>query len=194
MTDFKYYIFKINSDKRVCSIENIPRKIPKSYMLSEGVKIGDLYPSEVTLDIFPKSGDILTDFVDNIDRCVIISSKVKTVFEEQGFDEEKIEYLPFVLHDKKGRPVKEQYHIANLLIKVHCFDYDKAKYTRSTRTGDLLNVEIIELVEDKIPEDATLFRIGEYPSRVVIRSDFLELLRKKGFTGISVVGTGNYLI
>lgn len=194
MQKYEYLLFNINPDSKVVSIENIAKKIPDSFQLKKGIKIGDSYPSKVILNIFPDSGDMLTDFIDNISSCVIINSIVKDVFEKEGLDTNKVEYLPFVLLDKKNKTVKTQYFIANCLICINCFDFEKSKCTKSSRNGSLLDVETVVLHENKIPNDAKFFRIGEYPSQIVIRSDLLDVLKEKEFTGISVISQGQSLI
>lgn len=191
---FEYLLFNLNPDRKVCTIKNIPKKIPDSFQLKEGIKIGASYPADVILDISLDSGDILTDFIDNISRSVLISSDVKDVFETEGINEDIVEYLPFKIMDKKKRLIDQQYYIANVLVSINCFDFSKSEYTKSKRTGTLLDVETIVISEEKIPADAKLFRIGEYPSRIVIRSDLLNVLQQKGFTGISVIKQGESFI
>jgi hypothetical protein len=148
----------------------------------------------VQLDISPDSGDIITDFVNNTSRCILINSIVKEVFEAECIDEETVEFLPFKLVDKKNRTSDKLFYIANVLARSNCFDYDNSLYTRSTVTGNLLDVERIKILNDQVPETLRLFRIGEYPSRIAIRSDLLDILEKKGFTGISVIKQGESFI
>jgi hypothetical protein len=161
--------------------------------LKKGIPAADILPPDTVLDIHEDGGDMLTDFVPNISRCVIISSRVKDFFEQEGLDAEKVEYLPFIVKDKKGRVVKDQYYVANLLVKIDCFDFEKSKHTFSERTGKVRDVTTIEVLEDKIPDDAIFFRVGEYPSHMIIRSDFVGKIKQQGFTGLNVVDQGAYL-
>ncbi len=194
MEEYNYYIFKSKFDKRAVNIKNLAKKVPKFFKLTKGISVKDIYPSDVVMDAHIDGGDMITDFISNINRCHLISERVKNFLEEQGFSDELMEYLPFSLRDKKGRPIKGTFYIANLLINIPCFDFDKSLCTRAETTGNILDVRTIELLREEIPEDAKLFRIAECPNRTVIRSDFLKLLEDEGFTGIDTVGLGEKLL
>jgi hypothetical protein len=167
--------------------------------LKKGIPAADILPPDTVLDIHEDGGDMLTDFVPNISRCVIISSRVKDFFEQEGLDVEKVEYLPFIVKDKKGRVVKEPYYVANLLAKIDCMDIEKSKCSFfEDENGiedltDVIDVETIEVLEEKIPDEAIFFRIGEFPSHMIIRSDFVEKIKAQGFTGLNVVDQGAWL-
>jgi hypothetical protein len=194
MKKLEYYLFKINSDKKVCCIEDIERNIPDAFYLQKGISLKDIYPTEVTLNIFPESGDILTDFINNISRCLLISLELKEILVNEGLDIKKVEYLPFQLKDKKQRLLTKEFYIANVLIKINCLDKKQSQCSIFKKTGNILNLETAVLNEDNIPQDEKLFRIGEYPSRIVIRSDLFDLLQQKGFTGLTIIKQGESFI
>jgi hypothetical protein len=161
--------------------------------LKKGIPAADILPPDTVLDIHEDGGDMLTDFVPNISRCVIISSRVKDFFEQEGLDAEKVEYLPFIVKDKKGRVVKDQYYVANLLVKIDCLDLEKSQCAIDDNDGEVLDVATIVVLEDKIPDEAIFFRVEEYPSHIIIRSDFVEKIKQQGFTGLNAVDQGAWL-
>ncbi len=190
MSNFKYYIHGLNLDEKVGSIEFLPG-VDNNYKLNEGVKMGADFPSSVELSIAPDSGNIITDFIDNIDKLIIPSEEAKELLIKEGMTDEVVEYLPFNLKNKNGRLVKDkQYHVANLLRSVDCLDRKKSDYAARKDGSKIVVIRKLYLDEKKIPEDAKLFRLGECPKYIIIRSDLLQAIQDAGLTGLCVMEQG----
>ncbi len=71
-----------------------------------------------------------------------------------------------------------------------CLDHEKS--TIYWIEDEIDSLEKMYLKHELIPEDAILFRLGEQP-KYIIRSDLLEILNNKSFTGISVKSMGELL-
>ncbi len=189
MSDFKYYIHGLNIDEKLGTIEFLPG-VENDYKLTEGTRMEGDFPPSVELSIAPDSGNIISDFVDNIDSLIIPSEEAKALLVKEGLTEEYVEYLPFTLKNKNGRVVDStNYYIANLLRAVDCLDREKSDYA-STNSGEIVVVRTLYLDETKIPDDANLFRLGECPEIIIIRSDLMKSIEAAGFTGISVLEQG----
>ncbi|AKQ69079.1 hypothetical protein A176_005991 [Myxococcus hansupus] len=157
--------------------------------------LGDKYPPKISLSLSNKRGDMITDFVDNIHKAVLVSEKAKGIMEQAGLGPEQVEYLPFTLKDRKRKKVPEPYFIANALQSFDCFDWDRSEYGLYPNKRKVVSTSLSKLhvLEDKVPKDAMFFRLGELKNRILIRSDLLEKLRAADCTGISVAAMGEPL-
>lgn len=195
-SNYNYHLLIINSDERVSVIENLDAQVDEYYRLSKGERMGDKFPPTTVLNVYENSGEMLTDFIANIHGVVIISSKVRECFEAEGLGEQQVEYLPFILKDKRGRVIKTQYCVANPLMKVDCFDYERSIYKAYPGRPKEISYPSLRkmcVLEARIPDDAKFFRLGELPDFIIIRSDLLAILRDKQFTGTSVIAMGEEL-
>ncbi|WP_095956610.1 imm11 family protein [Corallococcus macrosporus] len=189
---YSYYTFKHPHDARAVEIVDLPDKVERYFYLHDGVPCASYMPPSAELSLNEGAGDMLTDFIDNPDRVLYVSSRAQEVLASRGLIGGAIELLPFVLLDKRGRRVRDPYAIANPLMRVECLDLERSKCRR--RTGgqnQIVEVKLLHVREDAIPEQAQLFRLAELPKLMVIRSDLLAALQEAGITGVAVhpVGT-----
>ena len=195
MARHEYFIFVISNDPRVGVIEKLDDGFEDYWMLSESMRLGDKYPSKLELTLSKKDGDMITDFIDNIHKQVLVSQKGRAVMEEAGLGPEQVEFLPFTLKDRKRKKVPEPYFIANALQSFDCFDWDRSEYNLYPTKRKVVSTSLSKLyvLEDKVPKDALFFRLGELKNRILIRSDLLEKLKAADCTGISVAPMGDEL-
>ncbi len=186
MNSYDYYGFSLNFDPEVVSIVNIRERVENHSKLREGTRMGELFPANTVLDIFEDAGDIMTDFIDNISRVPIISSRVKEIFESYGLDDENVEYLPVTIKDKRGEVIDADYYVANALMKIKCLDAEMTDPDTDSDPTVVEEPELSNLRKDLIPEEAKFFRLSEMPQVIVIRSDLLDSLRKENITGLSL--------
>ena len=179
-----YYTFKNSLDPRAAEIVDLPDRVEKYYYLSDGISVAPYLPPSTKLSLYGEAGDTLTDFIDNPDRVLYVSQRAREILQQQGLSDGVVEYLPFVLLDKRGRRVREQYFIANPLLRVSCLDFARSRYSLdSDDPTDIGGITVLHMHEDRIPADARLFRVAEYTRLMVLRSDLLEVLRQAGLTG-----------
>ena len=182
-------VFAVADDPRGSYIENIGSKVPDESKLTTGVSLKKVITKAgTTFSLSEDGGDMLCDFVANTSGVLIVSARARAVLEaEEVKGEEQVEYLPFTLKDKRGRPTKGEYFIANILRTVACMDRDKSDFTQSPVTKTkLLGVDNLTVVPTKIPKDLKLFRLGEYPRVIVIRSDLVKRIKAEKLTGLTV--------
>ncbi len=188
---FEYFVVSMSHDYRAGWIKRFGKGIKRNYELSKGVRMKDNFPPTVEIGIDEDSGDMLTDIIPNIGMDLIVSEKVKKILESEGLVEsDTLEYLPFVLKGKRGRVVKEQYFFVNSFLKIDCLDREKSDFSTYSGSDEVCDVNGVYLLLDKVPEKTKLFRLGEYASVILLRSDLVERLNSEGVTGLSVVGMG----
>ncbi|NMO23653.1 hypothetical protein HPC49_54455 [Pyxidicoccus fallax] len=197
MSHFKYFLFGVRKDPRFCQIEELDEKVEEYWKLSDGERMGSLFPPTVELQLALDGGDWVTDFINNINQVVILSHKARLIFEAEGVGGEQVEYLPFVLKDRRGHVVDdEQFYVANALMKVDCFDWQRSVYkTFSHEPREIIypSLRRMFLREEVIPENAKFFRLGEETDQYIIRSDLVERLKAEGCTGLSLRAMGEDL-
>ncbi len=192
---YTYSVSVFSSDPRVIMIEEF-EGVGYPYLLKDGVRlgIGDEFPEDAVFEVSEDTGDMITDFISNVSRQVIISEKVKAYFIENGLTDEVVEYLPFRLKNKRGRVEKDRFfYIANALLKVDCLDLEKSDYFQNKKKTEVIGVDMVVIDKGKVPDDAIFFRLGEETSRIVFRSDFVEKLKAEGFTGLTLCPEGKEL-
>lgn len=188
---YTYFTVSRSLDERAIQIHDLPDKVERYFNLRKAVPMGSLFPPSTVLSVHPRSGDMLTDFIDNSDSVLYASASAREVLVSNGVGDDAAEYLPFILHDKQGRVVKEQYFVVNPLRSIPCFDFEKSSYETYPHKPEKISlIESIQLREDEIPEDARLFRLAESTPFIIIRSDLWEAIHKAGLTGLAVKPLG----
>ncbi|MCY1046161.1 hypothetical protein OV208_32925 [Corallococcus sp. bb12-1] len=188
---YSYFTVAHSPDERAIQVHDLPDRVEHYYRLTDAVPVGNLFPPATVLSVHPRSGDMLTDFIDNSDAVLEVSANAREVLMAQGMGEGNAEYLPFTLHDKQGRVVKEQYFVVNLLRSVACFDLEKSRYKTYPKNPDeIYGIRSVYLREDRIPLDARLFRLAESLRITIIRSDLVEAVEKAGLVGLAVLPLG----
>ena len=186
MAKWTYHIIEVPKDPRLCCIEHKAEEIIKSWRLGKGVPLGSDFPPDAQFQMDKRSGNIVTDFLCNILALLMISPKMRKLMEKEGVTD--VEYLPFVLLNKKGKVVSREYCVANLLGGVECVDPNSSDYMKSRIEPDQIgHVFKLNLLFDKIPDDKKLFRLREKPRTFIIRSDFLAMLRENDVTGLETL-------
>ncbi|NVI98884.1 hypothetical protein HV824_12240 [Myxococcus sp. AM009] len=188
---YSYFTFKHPYDARAVEIADLPDKVERYFYLRDGVPSAAYVPPSTELSLSEGAGDMLTDFIDNPDRVLYVSRRVQEVFSSRGLVGGAVELLPFVLLDKRGRRVQESYAIANPLMRVGCVDLERSKCRyRSGAANQIVEIKLLHVREDAIPEQAQLFRLAELPKLMVVRSDLLAAIQEAGLTGLAVHPVG----
>jgi hypothetical protein len=137
-------------------------------------------------------GKEFLDFLSNTDSLLVVSEQAKTLLESQGLSGDTAEYFPIQLLDRRGKKVQKPYWVVNLLRKVHCLAKSKSR-CRKNDNPDLLgeyHVDTVVLIPKRIPPDAVLFRLGEAPGTLIIRSDLLTKIRRAKLQGLAIKEQG----
>jgi hypothetical protein len=192
MTENDYLALYIQKDPRFCSVEKLG-DFRSEGELAKASPMAHKVPKDLAIDLAQTAGDMITDIVDNIFSILIVSQKARSIMEDEGVRGDRAEYLPIILRDKRGRPIKEPYFIVNVLTVIDCFDWKRSIYkTFKSDPREIManSIKVLHLVPDAIPKDAKLFRVGEVRRQVVLRADLIERLKNEGCDGLSLVEMG----
>lgn len=188
---YSYYTFGHPMDPRVVRVVDLPDRAETYFYLSDGIPCASYLPPTTELSLYEEAGDMFTDFIDNPDRVLYVSQRAQEVLTNRGLVGTAVELLPFVLLDKRGRRIRESYSIANPLVRVPCLDFERSKYRRKASDPNrLAEVKLLHVREEAVPDNAQLFRLGELPRLMVLRSDLLEAFQQAGLTGLAVNPAG----
>jgi hypothetical protein len=193
MPSFNFHIVVTPNDPRFCSIKRKPETILKAWRLREGVLLGPDFPASARFEMDKRAGDMTPDLLPNVLSLLMISPKVRAVFEEARVSD--VEYCPFELANKRGAVVSREYTVANLLGSVSCLDASRSKFDEDPlEPGGIANLYKLNLRVDQIPEDKKLFRLMQMTHRFIIRSDLLQLLREREVTGLATLDLDTNII
>ncbi len=184
----KYYTIRMTDNLSFAFIGNF-RGIDRPWQLKEGRKMGDAFRSTVRAKLDKRYGRLLTDYLSNLSRIVPVSEKMKSVLEDFGLDDERVEFLPFELYDQDRRRVPKQYYVANALEKVRCIDQDKSQLSLNS-LGEIQDIERLHICHRRVPTESCFFRLAEAPAYIIIRDDLLERLKTDNITGLEVCVEG----
>ena len=113
----------------------------------------------------------------------MVGEKLKSVFDEHSGA--NFEYFPVTILDKKGRPDKRPYYVANLLDTVDCVDMEKSSYVMDSIIKDqVMYFKELILDESKIPEDKAIFRLKDKTDLIIINDPLSDAILDAGCTGI----------
>ncbi len=180
----KYYVWGRNTkDTSYAWIKDFPEEISKQdWKLGEGISCRDWFPMESEVQIYSEKGIKLTDAIPNYSNKLIISKKLRDIFEEKSGAH--FEFFPIKVKDKKGRVVDKEYFIANLLDTVDCVDMEKSEYRICSIIKDQVDrFSLLVFDENRIDSSKNIFRLKDQTKLIVITSNFLKVLVDNGIKG-----------
>jgi len=193
MTPFEYRLLAGDPSTKYGEIKKFPDVPGGDWNLHEGLPLAPNFQPSVTWSIAPNSGNLIGDFVKNLGDMLILSRRARDLFEAEGIYPPVIEYLPFILKNKKGRVVDSaEYCLANPLRKVMCLDRSRSNFV-ATPDGDVAAVNALEVDVAQIPNDLKVFRLGEYPRITILRSDLIERCKTAELKGLYTLNMGDDL-
>lgn len=182
-TKYTYFTFGIPVDVKVAVVNRLIN-IQKTWALKEGISVkGNILPDAEAI-LSKEWGDLLTDIICNTENVIIISEKAYDFFKSEGITGDNVEYFPIAIRNKKGRLLKNtQYFLVNPLTKINCLDRDRSKFITRDDGITVLKINNLHIKEELIPDDIPLFRLGEQPTYLIYRSDFIKKMEDLGLTG-----------
>lgn len=194
----KFFTIPNDPGPKPAGIESLSRHLQPDVMIRfhAGEPLGARLLEGRPLRMSAKAGNQMTDFLYSVNRALVASERARAFFEAQGLTPDDIEFIPFQLLDKKGKPRKERYFIANPLRVVACMDPARSTHKPfpSPSPGQpRFFIRKLHVEEGHVPADARLFRLYEDPQHVLIRSDLLDALKVAGLTGLVERELGGFL-
>ncbi|MBW2690369.1 MAG: hypothetical protein JRC99_10625 [Deltaproteobacteria bacterium] len=152
--------------------------------------MGEDFLPDAEFPIDPKWGDMIADVVPNVFNVLIVSKRVRDILQSE--DVSDVEYLPFVILDKKGRIKSKDYCVANLIGSVDCLDAANSVFKDDPlEKGQIIDIECLNIIKEKVPEDKKLFRLEQRRHLFIIRNDLLQRLQGDEITGLETYEMGS---
>jgi len=186
-----YFLFLQDNTDENCLVNTLPGELNKTaWRASKGVLMADKYPVGARLDMAPRHrGLFVPDIIPNTLLKLLVSGRMKPLLEKEAGVE--IEFLPFTLHDHKGRVAVPDCYIANVLGSHDCADLKKTRGEKSIdEPGKFEVIKQLHLDPAKVPADLKLFRLGAMPNLLIIRDDLRATFEQNGVTGVRYVAMG----
>lgn len=179
-------------DDNFANIAKRPDEIRrKSYLLNEAVPCKDWFPEDTHLQLDKDFGLALTDALQNNIKMIVVSEKLKTILDVAAG--EYIEFLPVSIDDPRGTPLEAPYFIVNVLRSICCTDTQKSVFEYSSIDKTQIHrFKNLYLIEDKIPEDANIFRLGEKTDTILVREDLIRKIEEAEISGTDFVALEDF--
>jgi hypothetical protein len=124
----------------------------------------------------------LADCLVSIGGPPVVSKRLGFALSERTPD---IELLPVKVLNPKDKVASEDHFVLNPLRIVDCIDEAASVVDRNALNPAFISsVEQLVLREAAVPPDVYLFRLGSWPSVLIIREAFAAELQAAGFTGL----------
>jgi hypothetical protein len=166
-----------------CGLWDVPPEVEQNYPPSAGLSDEADWPEDPSFKMEGSlPGLLVPDFINNAFRYLMVSQRVKELFEELAKD--PIEWLPFKIVNHKGVTLPDRYWVANVLRKIACVDLaSSAAEEDPLYPGTYERFEDLQLDYTRIPDDARVFRLAEFPSKILIRESLRAEIVRRSFTG-----------
>jgi hypothetical protein len=188
-----FAIYSDLPDPRFGRVESFPG-ISQDWRLSEGLPMGSDIGAQVRLQIHGDSGNVVGDFVNNIINTLLVSARARDLLAGLGMPADALQFHPVTLLHKNGRPVEGgDYTLANVTRRIACMDRDKSECRTRSDGTTVVVMKSLHLARDRIPADACLFRLQEFPRMTLFRYDLVERIRAAGFAPFRVRALGEDL-
>lgn len=190
----EYLVLQHLENRRAWSVAGVDGPIPDDFRLAQGVRLQPDYPDRVVLPLDPRAGNMRVDFIRNLDRLIIASPRAVEAMRKAGVSEKDVELLPVLLQDKKGRVLPEPHTIVNPIRKVDCLDRKRSGFENYPDSDEVMGIGKLFVVPKAVPEKLVLFRLGERPEFILVRSDLCEAIEAAQLTGFRAVAQGEPLV
>ncbi|WP_426756607.1 imm11 family protein [Myxococcus sp. Y35] len=173
------------NDRDLCFLTEFVEGIEgKSYATHLGERLSPFYPKDARIPMSPEHPGIkLSALIGNGRSMLIGSSAFKEAVQKHCANE--IEYLPFTLHDHRGRPYSDDYCIINPIGTFDCLDLEASDISWSAKSPrKILRVREYVLDRAKMQSAPQLFRVEGAPSEYVIGRELARELYDRKLTNI----------
>jgi len=178
------------------SLQNVERK----WELRKGVPRAADFTAEARfqMNLNLPYNTILTDNLRNKNMLIVASQRFKEFFEEWQLD--KVEYLPVIIIDHKGKPIHENYFIIHPIHPVSCLNIEKCGADWSSLDEDsidyvdhlVIDESFIDTATQSITVDRKLFRPKHFDRITFVQRNLAEAIDEAGFTGVEWMEINEY--
>lgn len=166
---------------------------PEDWKLQHGKPVADVFPPSVNFSMNPDdpTGVFLTDSLRNIDRLIVASPRLRSLFESN--EVQRLEFLQVQVLNHKKRPIDEPYVIVHPTELVDCLVVDACEPRWGAIDPDSIN-DLMHLVidESRIPANRLLFRPKLYTKVILVQRNLAEQITAAGLTGVRWIELSNW--
>jgi uncharacterized protein DUF1629 len=158
--------------------------------VGQGVSLAANPPEKLTMSMYADepTNTVLPDYVQNMDRLLIVSPRLRSFLEAQQVS--NVEYYPLEIKDHKGKVASDEYSVAHLINHIECIDVAASGVKwmgEGLDTQRIFRIKSLVIDPAKVPGDRTLFFPRYYDKHTILRRRLAEALRNEGFTNLEVV-------
>ena len=187
-----FVIWKHKRMDNVCSLDEL-KGLEKIYRLRQGISLASTFPEKVTylMNLQNPYNTLLVDSLFNTQSLLVVSKKLMEFF--VNIQIEKVECLPIIIINHKGKPISDPYYILNQIDHVDCLKLDQCggRWSRIAK-DEMTKMEHFIIDESRIPTDRVLFRCKHYSTAIILNKKIADEIDKNGFTGMRWLELGNY--
>lgn len=178
----EFFILGPARDDEFCKVDMAPQDFPSLNPAKRGASMVDTWPEEAEFTMKPRHpGLMVPDVVLNPHECLMVTDRMRALLERHI--DSPVEYLRFTLMNHKGRVADDSMWVVNLLDSVACADLEKTDGTESPfYPGELQDLLELHVIEEKLPTDRKIFRLGECPATILVRDDLRCAIEEAGFS------------
>jgi hypothetical protein len=187
----EYFVLEYPADnpKGYCTLDDL-EGFENEWAVSQGISLADSPPEQLSMSMYAEQprNTVLPDYVQNMDRLMIVSPRLKAFLEAQEVSH--VEYYPIEIIDHKGKVASTEYFVAHLIDPIDCIDAEasQAKWSNvglATQRIRLLSKLVLDPA--RVPAGRKLFLPKFYNNYPIIRRDLAEAMEKEGFTNVEIV-------
>jgi len=194
MTD-EFFILKYpGNTKGYCTVDQLSG-FEDEWAVGQGMSLAANPPDKLTMSMYADEprNTVLPDYVQNMNRLLIVSPRLRAFFEAQQVS--NVEYYPLEIKDHKGKVASNEYFVAHLVNPVDCIDVDASGVTwtgHGLATQRILFLDRLVLDPTKVPEERKLFFPRYYDKVPVLRRELAEAMGREGFSNVKIVPASKY--
>lgn len=177
-------VWEWNVGPRVCVLLGL-KNVEDSYELSRGVSRAKDFPTNACFHMDPefKKDITLSDNLDNMDRLLVVSKRLKEFVERSNA--RQVEYLRVTIINHKNRVASDEYFIINPLSIVDCIDKKKSDLLwNAIDPLKIASCDRLVLNPRSFENEPALFRLKHLEHAVMVDRKLVDAITGEGFTGI----------
>ena len=190
MTD-EFFILKhpANNPQGYCTVDQLAG-FDDAWAVGQGVSLAATPPSKLTMSMYADEprNTVLADCLQNMDRLVIISPRLRAFFETQSITD--VEYYPIEIKDHKGKVASDGYSVAHLINPIDCIDVERSGVKwmgEGLATQRIFRMKNFVIDPTRVPENRTLFFARYYNRFPVLRRQLAEAMKQAAFSNVEIV-------
>jgi len=152
------------------------------YDVTDGKMIHN-WNCDVSFECNPDEGEVLTDYLANSYRWLIVSQRFRIVTEE--LISKEVQYLPIKITNMKDNALEETYTVMNVIVTLDALDLANSKYDEFELDDEkIISVERYALQKEKI-QNHHIFKFEGDTIPVFVSENVKDIIIKNGLLGFA---------